>query len=173
MLRIYLNISVKKKATNKAKQKWANSVFSSSVTPRITLQLFVCLCVCVVFCCCFFCCFFSTQSKKGKSLNFLCLINDVSFPRAYSDIDHKLKLRITATGGSLLTNTKRFRFTYLNHMEGGVHINRRNQLHHSIRCIIVHRKILKIIFKSKLINIFNHSPECCTWNTTITLQSSK
>ena len=36
------------------------------------LYLFVCVC--------FFFCFFSTQNKEGKSLNFLCLLNDVSFP---------------------------------------------------------------------------------------------
>ena len=145
MLRIYLNISVKKKRQQIKQNRNELIRFFPPALPHGLpySSLFICVCVCVVFCCCFFCCFFSTQSKKGKSLNFLCLINDVSFPRAYSAIDHKLKLKITATGGSLLTNTKRFRFTYLNHMEGGVHINRRNQLHHSIRCIIVHRKILK------------------------------
>ena len=93
------------KQTNKAKQKEANSVYFSSITLRITPQFSVYLCLL------FFC---LTQSKEGKSLNFLSLLNDVIFSRAHSDLNHKIKVPITTTGRSLLINARKFRITYLN-----------------------------------------------------------
>ena len=65
----------------------------------------------------FFFFFYLTQSKEGKSLNFLSLLNDVIFSRARSDLNHKIKVPVRATGRSLLINAKKFRITYLNQME--------------------------------------------------------
>ena len=65
----------------------------------------------------FFFFFYLTQSKEGKSLNFLSLLNDVIFSRAHSDLNHKIKVPVRATGRSLLINAKKFRITYLNQME--------------------------------------------------------
>ena len=124
------------KRTNKAKQKAANSVYFSSITLRITPQFSVYLCLL------FFC---STQSKEGKSLNFLSLLNDVIFSRAHSDLNYKIKVPVRATGRSLLINAKKFRITYLNQTESWVHRKIVFFLHHTIRCIMVHRKIIKTL----------------------------
>ena len=112
LLRIYLEYLGKKKTnkrTNKAKQKAANSVYFFSITLRITPQFPVYLCLL------FF--FYLTQSNEGKSLNFLSLLNHVIFSRAHSDLNHKIKVPVRATGRSLLINAKKFRITYLNQME--------------------------------------------------------
>ena len=90
--------------------------------------------------------FYLTQNKEGENLNFLSLLNDVIFSRAHSDLNHKIKVPVRATGRSLLINAKKFRITYLNQMESWIH--RKNWfffLHHTIRCIMVHRKVIKTL----------------------------
>ena len=158
------NTSVKKnkqtnERTNKAKQKAANSVYFFS----ITLQFSV-----------YFCLFYLTQNKEGENLNFLSLLNDVIFSRAHSDLNHKIKVPITTTGGSLFINAKKFRITYFNQKGNWVHRKivflsaPHNKMHYGAQ-----KNDKNSLFKLKLINTINHSPEWCTWNNRITLQSSK
>ena len=76
LLQIYLIISVKKKKKRQQIKQNRNELIRFFLQHYPTdyptvLYLFVCV---------FFFCFFSTQNKEGKSLNFLCLLNDVSFP---------------------------------------------------------------------------------------------
>ena len=128
--------------------------------------------ICVFFFFIFF--FYLTQSKERKSLNFLSLLNHVIFSRAHSDLNHKIKVPVRATGRSLLINAKKFRITYLNQMESWVHrkIVFLSAPHNKIN-YGAQKNNKNSMFKLKLINTINHSPECCTWNNRITLQSSK
>ena len=157
LLRIYLKYFGKKETNKPTKQN--NKKLIRFISPALPCRLpnsslFICAS--------FF--FYLTQSKEGKSLNFLSLLNDVIFSRAHSDLNHKIKVPITTTGRSLLINAKKFRITYLNQMESWVH-----------RKIVFlsapHNK--NSMFKLKLINTVSHSPECCTWNNRIILQSNK
>ena len=137
LLRIYLEYLGKtNKPTKRNKKKLIR--FISPALPRGLphSSLFICV---------FFFFFYLTQSKEGKSLNFLSLLNDVIFSRAHSDLNHKIKVPITTTGRSLLINAKKFRITYLNQMESWVHRKIVFFLHHTIRCIMVHRKIIKTL----------------------------
>ena len=96
-------------------------------------------------------------------MNFLSLLNDVIFSRAHSDLNHKIKVPITTTGRSLLINAKKFRITYLNQMESWVHRKivffsaPHNKMHYGAQ-----KNNKNSMFKLKLINTINHSPECCT-----------
>ena len=118
--------------------------------------------------------FYLTQNKEGENLNFLSLLNDVIFSRAHSDLNHKIKVPITTIGGSLFINAKKFRITYLNQKESWVHRKivylsaPHNKMHYGAQ-----KNDKNSLFKLKLINTINHSPECCTWNNRVTLQSSK
>ena len=157
LLRIYLEyLGTTNKPTKRNKKKLIRFISPALPCGLPHSSLFIC-----VFFFSFF--FYLTQSKEGKSLNFLSLLNDVIFSRAHSDLNHKIKVPITTTGRSLLINAKKFRITYLNQMESWVHRKivffsaPHNKMHYGAQ-----KNNKNSIFKLKLINTISHSPECCT-----------
>ena len=146
LLQIYLEYLGKgNKQTNKPTKQNKKKLIRF-ISPALLCGLpYSSLFICVFFFFFFFFFFYWTPSKEGKSLNFLSLLNDVIFSRAHSDLNHKIKVPITTTGRSLLINAKKFRITYLNQMESWVHRKIVFFLHHTIRCIMVHRKIIKTL----------------------------